>query len=135
MNSNKRMKAAVGAFAIVTTIGLAASGAFTAGGVTNTADQDVAGFVGGHVDQLIEGAAVLSVEYTLDGTASNIVAVDIATDAPAGKAMTIDFTGGTTDTGTFACTEGAPVASPGVFECVVTGIQTVDVDSLNIQVR
>ena len=134
MNNITRIKVAVAACAVASAIGLAANGAFTAGGLTNSAPQDVAGFVGGHVDQSIDGANVSAVTYTLDATASNIVGVDITTDAPAGKAMTIAFTGGTTNTAVFTCAEDG--TTDGLFACTVSsGTQTVDTTSLNIQVR
>ena len=134
MNNITRIKVAVAACAVASAIGLAAGGAFTAGGITNTADQDVAGFVGGHVDQSIDGADVTAVTYTLDASASNITGVTVATDAPRGKAMTIDFTGGTTSTAVWACVEDG--TTDGLFACTVSsGTQTVDTDSLNIQVR
>ena len=133
MNSKKRTKAAVCAFAVVTAIGLVAGGAFTAGGVTNSAPPDVAGFVGGHVDQSITGADITAINYTLDATASDIVGVAVTTDAPRGKAMTIAFSGGTTDA-TWVCVEDG--TTDGLFACSVgTGTQTVDTHSLNIQVR
>ncbi|MCU1400196.1 MAG: hypothetical protein JWN62_3305 [Acidimicrobiales bacterium] len=133
MNSNKRAKAAVCAFAIAAAIGLGAGGAFTAGGVTNSAPANVAGFVGGHVDQSITGANITAITYTLDATASNIVGVSITTDAPRGKAMTVAFSGGTTDA-TWVCVEDG--TTDGLFACSVgTGTQTVDTHSLNIQVR
>ena len=133
MNNITRIKVAVAACAVASAIGLAANGAFTAGGLTNNAPQDVAGFVGGHVDQAIDGANVTAVEYTLDVTASNIVVVDITTDAPGGKAMTIAFSGGTTDA-VWACVEDG--TTDGLFSCTPSsGTQTVDTTSLNIQVR
>jgi len=134
MNNITRIKVAVAACAVASAIGLAANGAFTAGGLTNSAPSDVAGFVGGHVDQSIDGADVTAVTYTLDASASNITGVTVATDAPRGKAMTIDFTGGTTSTAVWACVEDG--TTDGLFACTVSsGIQTVDTDSLNIQVR
>ena len=127
---NKRAKAAVGALAVAVAIGLAAGGAFTAGGVTDTSGD---GFVGGNVDQTITGAVVTNVAYGLDATADNIETVDITTDAGGqGRTVSIAFTGGTTNTAVFTCVESGVA---GVYNCThAAGARTVDATGVNIKV-
>ncbi len=83
-----------------TFVGMAVAGgaAFTATGVTNTADPEV--FVGGTVSQSVSGASLSNVAYTYaDASNTAVVSIDLtfATD-DAGRTVTVDATGASAGT-------------------------------------
>lgn len=125
MNISTRAKALVGAVAIGGAA-IAMGGAFTAGGISGTAHETPA-FVGGSVDQTVEGATLNTIAYDVDEANNKISTVTLTfnDNKSEGKVPTIAFDSGTaTD-----CTAVATMSST----CTLTD-QTVQISTVTITV-
>ena len=133
MSITKRAKIITGVVAL-TGAAVATGGAFTAGGLSSSAGN---AFVGGSVDQTINGATISAIVHDVDEAANEITSVELTFgDATAdGMVPTITFSGAT-DNGGYTC--AAVDATTNLSLCEVTPTTGTKADanvtSLDIQV-